>query len=66
MGGLVSEKVISLIADLLPALQRIFRGEGHGELEIPDNLQGLNKIVNDDVKLSAKLFKSASTIKGLV
>ena len=35
-------------------------------LEIPANLQGLNKIVNDDVKLSAKLFKSASTIKGLV
>lgn len=35
-------------------------------LEIPSNLQGLNKIVNDDVKLSAKLFKSASTIKGLV
>ena len=35
-------------------------------LEIPANLQGLNKIVNEDVKLSAKLFKSASTIKGLV
>ena len=35
-------------------------------LEIPANLQGLNKVVNDDVKLSAKLFKSASTIKGLV
>jgi hypothetical protein len=35
-------------------------------LEIPANLQGLNKVVNDDVKLSAKLFKSASTIKSLV
>ena len=30
MGGLVGEEVISFIANLLPALQCVFRGVGHG------------------------------------
>jgi hypothetical protein len=34
-------------------------------LEVPNNLQGLNKIVNEDVKLASKLFKNANAIKSM-
>lgn len=61
-----SAKSLSSRADLFLKNYEVFMNDVKAlGLEIPANLQGLNKVVNDDVKLATKLFKNASSIKSM-
>lgn len=61
-----SAKSLSSKADLFLKNYEVFMNDVKAlGLEIPANLQGLNKVVNEDVKLATKLFKNASSIKSM-